>query len=173
MNDEIAKRLARTEPKVLAAMVEYNGNDVRRIAHAMKVWGFAKSVAELEGLGNADRETLSYAAILHDIGIHNAERLHGSSAGNYQELEGPPVARAILAPMGLPEDVVARVAFLVGNHPTYPKVDRPDFRILVEADFIVNAQEDSMDSASIAAARRSVFRTAGGIATLDALYGKG
>ena len=36
------------------------------------------------------------AAILHDIGIHEAERKHGSSSGRLQELEGPPIARAIL-----------------------------------------------------------------------------
>lgn len=172
MNEEIAKRLALTEPKVLAAMVEYNGRDTRRIAHAMKVWGYAKAVAELEGLDDAERETLCYAAILHDIGIHNAERIHGSSAGNYQELEGPPVAGGILAPLGIPDGVVARVLYLVGNHHSYDKVDRADFRILVEADFIVNAQEDSMEPSAIAAARRAVFRTAGGITTLDSLYGK-
>ena len=36
------------------------------------------------------------AAVLHDIGIREAERKHGSSAGKYQEVEGPPIARRIL-----------------------------------------------------------------------------
>ncbi len=170
MNDDTLARLARAEPTVLAAMIRYNGGDARRIAHAMKVWGYAKAIAELEGLDYAVRETLAYAAILHDIGIHNAERIHGSNAGNFQELEGPPVAREILAPIGLPGDVVERVLFLVGNHHSYGMVDGADFRILVEADFIVNAQEDALDARSIAAARENVFRTAGGIATLDGLF---
>jgi len=171
MNEEATIRLSTAEPKVLAAMVAYNGDDARRIAHAMKVWGYAKAIAELEALAVLMRETLGYAAILHDIGIHNAERIHGSNAGNLQELEGPPVAHEILSPFGLPEDVVERVLFLVGNHHSYSKVDGADFRILVEADFIVNAQEDSLDARSIAAARGNLFRTAGGIATLDALFG--
>ena len=170
MNDDSAIRLAHAEPKVLQAMIRYNGTDARRIAHAMKVWGYAKSIAELERLGVAGRETLAYAAILHDIGIHNAERIHGSNAGNYQELEGPPVARELLEPLAIPEAVLERVLFLVGNHHSYGKVDGADFRILVEADFIVNAEEDALDAQAIAAARKSVFRTPGGIATLDALY---
>ena len=36
------------------------------------------------------------AAILHDIGIHKAEEKYKSSAGNYQEIEGPPIAKAIM-----------------------------------------------------------------------------
>ena len=170
MNDDIAIRLALEEPKVLQAMIRYNGTDARRIAHAMKVWGYAKSIAELERLDVEEREVLCYASILHDIGIHNAEKIHGSNAGNYQELEGPPVARELLAPLGLPKAVVDRVLFLVGNHHSYGKVDRADFRILVEADCIVNAQEDALDLAAIAAIRKNIFRTSGGIATLDALY---
>jgi hypothetical protein len=170
MNDDTIGRLALAEPKVLEAMIRYDGTDARRIAHAIKVWGYAKAIADIEGLDHAERETLGYAAILHDIGIHSAERIHGSAAGNFQELEGPPVARELLATIGLPDGVVERVLFLVGNHHSYAKVDGADFRILVEADFIVNAQEDSLDARAIAAARESVFRTAGGIATLDALF---
>ncbi len=170
MNDDTFARLARAEPMVLAAMIRYNGTDARRIAHAMKVWGYSKAIAELERLSPGKRETLSYAAILHDIGIHNAERIHGSNAGSFQELEGPPVARELLATIGLPGDIVARVLFLVGNHHSYGKVDGADFRILVEADFIVNAEEDALDARAIAAARGNVFRTAGGIATLDGLF---
>jgi HD superfamily phosphodiesterase len=171
MNDEIAMRLARAEGQVVAALVRYDGDDARRIAHAMKVWGYATAIAELEGLGLAERETLRYAAILHDIGIHNAERIHGSSAGNFQELEGPPVARELLEPVGLPEAVLERVLFLIGNHHSYGKVDGADFRILVEADFVVNAQEDALPFAAIQAARQAIFKTSGGRAVLEQLFG--
>lgn len=171
MNDEITLRLARAEPQVLAALVRYDGDDARRIAHALKVWGYAATIAELEGLAVAERETLCYAAILHDIGIHNAERIHGSSAGNFQELEGPPVARELLAPLGLPEAVLERVLFLIGHHHSYGKVDGADYRILVEADFIVNAQEDALPIAAIQAGRQALFRTAGGRAILEQLFG--
>jgi len=170
MNDKPTARLAATEPGVLAAMIRYNGTDARRIAHAMKVLGYATAIAEAERLDFGGRETLAYAAILHDIGIHNAERIHGSNAGNFQELEGPPVARALLAPFSLPEGVVERVLFLVGNHHSYGKVDGGDFRILVEADFIVNAEEDCLSADAIAVVKGNLFRTAGGIAILEALY---
>jgi len=35
------------------------------------------------------------ASILHDVGIKAAEEKHGSSAGHFQELEGPEIARKI------------------------------------------------------------------------------
>ena len=41
---------------------------------------------------------------MHDIGIHEAERKYNSSAGNYQELEGPAIAADILSDYGLTQD---------------------------------------------------------------------
>ena len=164
-----------TERRILDAMIRYNGSDLKRINHAIKVWGYACALAEREAEnGHCDERTrmiVSYAALLHDIGIHEAERKYGSSAGNFQELEGPAVARNVLAGIQIDEDILDRVLYLIGNHHSYAKIDGTDFRILVEADFIVNIDEDGMDGKAVAAARERVFRTDGGITLLDALYG--
>jgi hypothetical protein len=164
-----------TERRILDAMIRYNGSDLRRINHAIKVWGYACAIAEREAAGgNCDERTrtiVSYAAILHDIGIHEAERKHGSSAGNFQELEGPAVAKGVLEGIQLDADILDRVLYLIGNHHSYAKIDGTDFRILVEADFIVNIDEDGMDGKAVAAAKERIFRTTGGTALLDVLYG--
>ena len=43
------------------------------------------------------------AALLHDIGIPRARELHGEKATDYYEVEGPPVAREILAESEIPK----------------------------------------------------------------------
>jgi hypothetical protein len=78
------------------------------------------------------------AAYLHDIGIHEAERRHGSNAGNFQELEGPPIARWLLEELQAPGDLVENTAAIVGLHHTRNGIDAAEFRILWDADALVN-----------------------------------
>ncbi len=156
--------------EILGLMMRYNGKDVRRINHALKVHSFARYIAGKEGCDAKTAETVECAAILHDIGIHNAERKYNSTAGNLQEAEGVLVAAELLESVALESDVKNRVLFLIGHHHSYDHIDGADFRILVEADFLVNIFEDGMDSDSIRAVRTTVFRTAAGKELLDALY---
>lgn len=44
---------------------------------------------------------LESAALLHDIGIKESERKYHSSAGHYQEIEGPAIAKCLLMPYDL------------------------------------------------------------------------
>lgn len=159
-----------TANALLAAMISYNAGDAKRINHAVKVFAYARYIALSERCADDTLLAVVCASILHDIGIHEAERKHGSSAGNWQELEGPPIAREMLAASGVESRVAERALFIIGNHHTYRKIDGIDFRIVVEADFIVNMDEDSMDAAAIAAVRKNVFRTASGIALLDSIF---
>lgn len=156
--------------ELVSRMVAYNAPDVRRINHALKVLAYARLIALGEGIGGDELAALEAAAVLHDIGIHEAERRHGSSAGHWQEREGPPIARAILAEVVAPTSIADRVCFLVGHHHSYAAIDGDDFRALVEADFVVNADEDRMGLAEIAATSRTVFRTRTGCALLRTLY---
>ena len=85
---------------------------------------------------------LEAAALLHDIGIHEAERRHGSSAGPYQEQEGPAVACPLLSAAGADESEIERICWLIAHHHSCQAGENTDFRILLEADFLVNADED-------------------------------
>ncbi len=157
-------------PDLLTAMMLYDAGDPKRIQHMLKVFTYASLIGEKEGLAPRDLDILKTAAALHDIGIHNAEKLHGSSAGKWQELEGPPVAREILEPFGLGEEFVSRVCFLIGHHHTCDAVDGTDYQILLEADMLVNLYEDGLSPEAARRAGEKLFRTETGREFLDALY---
>ena len=152
---------------VMTRMIEYFGGDKKRIHHAMKVYGFSCALWSMEakkrGLSLEDqrRTTLMYAAILHDIGIVEAEKKHGSCDGKYQEAEGPAIAEGILRDCGVSEETIRRVCFLIGHHHTYHVIDDLDFMILVEADLFVNLEEEKLPPEAVQAAREKWMKTAG------------
>ncbi|MDY4475889.1 HD domain-containing protein [Mitsuokella sp.] len=162
---------AATVADVLAAMIEFDRGDARRIQHLLKVYAYASLIGKQEGLPEDTQRLLEMAAILHDIGIHAAEATYGSTAGVYQEKEGPAPARQLLQKLGIAPDVTERICFLIGHHHTYQDVDGPDYQILLEADFLVNAYEDQLSQKGILAFREKVFRTPSGIRLLNTIYG--
>ena len=107
---------------VLSRMITYLGPDTKRIHHAMKVYSFSCALweeeAKVQGLTSKDerKETLLLAAILHDIGVHEAVRKYDSNDGIYQEMEGPSVAEEILEECQADPRLSARVCYLVGHH---------------------------------------------------------
>lgn len=103
---------------VINEMIGYYANDPRRVNHFLKVYSFSKSIGELEKLDEETQYILEIAAIMHDIGIKISEEKYNSSAGNYQEIEGPPVAREMLEKLGFHEKIIDRVCFLIGHHHT-------------------------------------------------------
>ncbi len=120
------------------AMQDYFGADQRRIDHALQVSLYAE---ELLAYVDADPVITLAAAYLHDIGIHEAERKHGSNSGRWQEIEGPPIAREILANLGAGEAVTDQVAAIVASHHTRNGLDSPEFRVIWDADALVNFAE--------------------------------
>ncbi|MBP2034177.1 HD superfamily phosphodiesterase [Clostridium algifaecis] len=155
---------------IIKKMILYFGNDIKRINHALKVYGFSKTIGELEGLNKTDMLILELAAILHDIGIKESERKYNSSAGNYQEIEGPPVARKLLKQINLDNTIVDRICFLIGNHHSYNKIDKIDLQILIESDFLVNAYEDNMKKCDIEHMDTKYFKTSTGKELLNSIY---
>lgn len=158
------------EAKALKKMAEYFARDTKRINHALKVYGFAVLIAGGEGIPEQDFRTVRIAAILHDIGIHEAERKHGSPAGKYQEMEGPSVAAELLKGFALDKDTLERVLYLIGNHHSYSKIDGIDFQILVEADFLVNIFEDGMNKDAVLKIQKNIFKTQTGGGLLAAMF---
>jgi HD superfamily phosphodiesterase len=156
--------------RIIAEMIRYFQDDVRRINHALKVYGFATAISGQEGVSEKDATLISLAAALHDIGIKEAERKYHSASGKYQEIEGPPLAKPILQRNGIDESIIERVCFLIGHHHSYQKIDGLDFQILVEADFLVNIFEDGMDRGAVESIREKYFKTETGIGMLDAMY---
>ncbi len=162
--------MANISGTIMKKMIEYFDGDVRRVNHAIKVYGFAKSIGELESIAEDKLKILETAAILHDIGIVESERKYSSSAGKYQEIEGPPVARNILREFDLSGEFIDRVCYLIGNHHSYGKIDGTDFQILVEADFLVNIFENNSKLEHIEVIGQKYFKTDTGIGLLKSMY---
>ena len=156
--------------EVAAAMCAYNAGDARRVNHLMKVFAFAKTIGEREGLDAQTQEILEVAALTHDIGIRNSERKYGNCTGAHQQEEGPPEARALLIRLGAAEALIERVCWLIAHHHTYTNIKGLDYQILVEADFLVNAYEDEMDEDAIRTVQEKLFCTQTGKELLKKLY---
>jgi hypothetical protein len=158
------------EYKVMEKMIEYFGKDPRRINHAMKVFSFSLVIGNDLSLDERMMEIVAYTAILHDIGIREAEKKYNSSAGNYQETEGPPVAKVIMSDLNITDDISDRVCFIIGNHHTYNKIDGIDFQVIVEADFLVNIFEDGMKKEAIESIYQNIFKTEPGKRLIKSIY---
>ncbi len=156
--------------QVIASMITYLRGDVNGVNHFLKVYAYAKAIGEQEKLDEVTQETLEVAAIVHDIGIPVSMAKYGSHEGRYQEIEGPPVAKMMLSDLGFAGSLIERVAFLVGHHHTYSCVDGLDYQILLEADFLVNADEGNLSRNEIEVGMNKFFKTRSGIEFLKINY---
>jgi len=152
-------------------MIAYEKGTPRRIQHFLKVHSFAKTIGEGEGLDEDSLYILEIAALVHDIGIRPSEEKYGSCDGKLQEKEGPAPAREMLSFLNIAPDVIDRVCYLVAHHHTYDRVDGMDYRILLEADALVNLYEDNSPSDAIETMLRNVFRTRTGTAICQEMFG--
>lgn len=156
--------------RLIEAMTEYFGTDLKRINHFLKVFALAKTIGEGENLDENSQSLLEVSAIVHDIGIKQSELKYNSSAGKYQELEGPAQAEKLLSGLGYDSYFIEKVCYLVGHHHTYSNIDSMPYRILVEADFLVNLFEDGANLNAVKAAKEKIFRTPTGIKLLKKMY---
>lgn len=155
---------------VINAMIAYDAGDPMRIHHFLKVHAFARLIGLEEKLDPRTQLILETAAVVHDIGIHKAEELYGTSHGKYQEKLGPEEADILLTGLNWPREVIDRVTYLVGHHHTYTNIDGLDYQILVEADFLVNLYEDEIPPAAQKHAYETIFQTEAGKRLCRELY---
>lgn len=128
--------------KLIKALINHFGDDDRRIDHALTVTMWAERILEAEG---GDADVVLAIGLLHDVGIKEAEAIHGYNTGSMQEQYGPPVARAIMEAVGMPEDIIAEACEIIGAHHTPSGVPSRNFPILWDADMIVNLGDEMPD----------------------------
>ena len=162
-----------TAAEIARKMVSYSNGNRHDINHFMKVYAFAKTIGECEGLDEAAQTILEIAAIVHDIACPLCREKYGSTNGKYQEQEGPALVRDFLEDSGLSQDAVERIAWLVGHHHTLRGIDGPDYQILIEADYLVNADESGYSRENVENTLGKVFRTKTGISLLKTMYLEG
>ncbi len=156
--------------ELIMAMCCYEAGCPERVQHFLKVYAFCQVIGRQEGIPAPVQQILETAAIVHDIGIRPSLKKYGSSAGAYQQIEGPAEAEKMLEELHYPAQMIERVSYLVGHHHTYQDIQGLDYQILVEADFLVNMFEAHMDAEQIRGVREKIFRTRTGKDLLDQMF---
>ncbi len=139
----LAQRKDLLKDRVAVEMKRYFGHDFKRIGHASKVARYAEQLVKEE---KGDMAVVLIASYLHDIGIKEAERKYGSNEARYQEQEGPPAARDILTRLGATTELIDEVCDIIGHHHHPRNEETINFKILYDADLIVNLEEKHKDS---------------------------
>lgn len=155
--------------RLIDEMKHIFGGDQKRIEHALAVLGYAERIQIVEG---GDPLVVNAAAILHDIGIRQAERKYGSSTGKYQEIEGPPIAEEILKRLDIADEVIEHVCRIIANHHSAGDIDTSEFRIVWDADWLVNIPLDFPNASEEKLQKivNKVFRTSEGYKIAKELF---
>jgi HD superfamily phosphohydrolase YqeK len=69
--------------KIAKLLVDYFGNDFRRITHALEVMKYAERI--MENRENYDYDIVISCSLLHDVGIKLSEAILGYNNGKTQE----------------------------------------------------------------------------------------
>ena len=154
-------------------MIAQAGGNKHDIAHFLKVYTYARLIGEKEQLDARTQETLEITAVIHDIACPLCREKYGNASGKHQEQESAPLVEAFLEGTGVDEAMKERISYLVCHHHTYTDVNGLDYQILLEADYLVNADEQGHSRSAIENFRRRVFRTASGTHLLDSIYLQG
>lgn len=160
-----------TVTEVIKKMISYSEGNLHDIAHFLKVYAYAKTIGECEHLDEKTQLTLEVAAVLHDIACPMCREKYGSTEGKYQEREGAVLAANFLKDSGFSEELIERVSYLVGNHHTLTQIEGMDYQILIEADYLVNADESHYERENIRNMYEQVFQTKTGKEFLQRIYG--
>lgn len=147
--------------EIMARMIDFSEGNIHDIDHVIRVWTYAKTIGELEGLDADTQYILEVAAITHDIACSLCREKYGNTNGKHQEVEGAVMVRDFLRDTGLTERQVERVAFLVGHHHTLIGIDGMDYQILVEADYIANASENGYSRQNVENFMAKIMGTGG------------
>ena len=151
-----------TIAQIMEKMIAFSKGNIHDIDHLIRVWAYAKTIGEMEGLDRETQYILEAAAITHDIACPLCREKYGNTDGKLQEKEGEPLVREFLSDSSMTEPQINRVAFLVGHHHTFTAIDGADYQILVEADYIANASENGYGEENIRRFMSKIMKTQSG-----------
>lgn len=151
-------------------MIDYCNGNRNDVCHFLKVHAYAQTIGRLEDLDERTQSILELTAIVHDIACPLCRVKYGNTNGHNQEIESEALLVPFLAEFNLPEDIEKRIIYLVCHHHTYTDVDGLDYQILLEADFLVNADEANYPPERIGEFMNNVFRTESGVRLLRSIY---
>lgn len=159
-----------TVSQITEKMLAFSEGNIHDIDHFIRVWTYARTIGQLEGLDPETQFILEVAALTHDIACPLCRKKYGNTNGRYQENEGVPLVREFLSDTGMTEEQIERVAFLVGHHHTFSGIDGIDHQILIEADYIANAAENGYGRQNVEHFMRKFMKTESGRRILRTVF---
>ena len=159
-----------TTAQIMERMIAFSEGNIHDIDHLIRVWTYAKTIGELEGLEPETQYILEIAAITHDIACPLCREKYGNTAGKHQEREGVPMVENFLGDTGMSAAQIERVKYLVGHHHTFTDIEGADYQILIEADYIANASENGYTPDKIKSFADRFFRTEAGNRLLQSIF---
>ena len=166
-----SKVVIMTVSEIVTKMIDYSKGNLHDINHFMKVYAYAKVIGECENLDKETQTILEVSAIVHDIACPLCREKYGNTNGKYQEIEGEILTAEFLKDTGYSDEFINHVIFLVGHHHTFKDVKDIAHQILIEADYIVNAEESKYSKSNIENTMNNIFKTATGTSLLKSIYG--
>ena len=156
--------------QIMEKMIAFSEGNIHDIDHFVRVWNYAKTIAELEGIDPETQYILEVAAITHDIACPLCREKYGNTNGKYQEEEGFLLVKDFLSDSGMTQAQINRVAFLVGHHHTFLGIDGLDWQILIEADYIANATENGYSKENIKNFIKRIMKTESGKRLVQSVF---
>lgn len=140
------------------------------INHLLKVYAYTSCLAQAESLSQRDQNAAKIAAIVHDIACPLCRQKFGKAIWTQQEYYGGLLVRQFFVETDIDQDLLEDIVYMVEHHHTLTAVNSLPFQILVEADFLVNADEHPYSQAQCQVAENAVFKTVTGKALLHGIY---
>ena len=156
--------------EIVEKMIGLSDGNVEDINHFMKVWAYARTIGKKEWVEMRSQYILEAAAVIHDIACPLCREKYGNADGKHQEAESEPLVRAFFAGTDVNAEVIDRIVYLVTHHHSPDAVDGLDYQILIEADYLVNAEESGLAEANIRHMGETIFKTGTGKQLLQSLY---
>lgn len=156
--------------EAVVKMVQYSHGNRHDIDHFLKVYAYARTIAEGEKAPPEVREATELAAVVHDIACPLCREKYGDTNGKHQERESAPLLRRFFQGADIGAETLDRVVYLVEHHHTYTGAEGLDHQILIEADYLVNAGESGYGEENVRHTLETVFKTGTGRALLRAVY---
>lgn len=116
-----------TVSEVIKKMVAYSEGNLHDINHFMKVYAYAKTIAEGENLNPELQKLVEVTAVVHDIACPLCRVKYGNTNGKHQEEESAALLEEFFKDSDLPKEFTDRVSYIVSHHHTIDGIDGIDY----------------------------------------------
>ena len=141
-NKAIVNERTLSVQRVALKMKSYYHGDIDKVQHFVRVYTLAKSIGELEHLGDEEQLDVELAAVVHNV---EGERI--------------PIVRDILRECDISEAAAMKVCHMVENIENYEHIGTLDHQILIEAKLIVDFKEQNTPEKEIIRKAEDIFLT--------------